>query len=83
MIAPTLLAILAAAVVPVTRVTAKRAREVEMKRNLRIIRETIGKYKECFSKDLGSDGIGRRLLPYVETDERHERAEDHESRQSY
>jgi len=53
-IATFILAILAAAVVPVAEVTAKRAKEVELRRNLRILRDAIDNYKQ--SVDLGLIG---------------------------
>ena len=53
-IASFILAILAAAIVPVAEVTAKRAKEVELRRNLRILRDAIDNYKQ--SVDLGLIG---------------------------
>jgi len=53
-IATFILAILAAAIVPVAEVTAKRAKEVELRRNLRILRDAIDAYKQ--SVDLGLIG---------------------------
>ena len=53
-IATFILAILAAAIVPVAEVTAKRAKEVELRRNLRILRDAIDNYKQ--SVDLGLIG---------------------------
>jgi len=53
-IATFILAILAAAIVPVAEVTAKRAKEVELRRNLRILRDAIDGYKQ--SVDLGLIG---------------------------
>ncbi len=53
-IATFILAILAAAVIPVAEVTAKRAKEVELRRNLRILRDAIDNYKQ--SVDLGLIG---------------------------
>jgi general secretion pathway protein G len=53
-IATFILAILAAAIVPVAEVTAKRAKEVELRRNLRTMRDAIDAYKQ--SVDLGLIG---------------------------
>ena len=53
-IASFILAILAAAIVPVAEVTAKRAKEVELRRNLRTLRDAIDNYKQ--SVDLGLIG---------------------------
>ena len=53
-IATFILAILTAAIVPVAEVTAKRAKEVELRRNLRTLRDAIDNYKQ--SVDLGLIG---------------------------
>jgi general secretion pathway protein G len=53
-VATFILAILAAAIVPVAEVTAKRAKEVELRRDLRILRDAIDGYKQ--SVDLGLIG---------------------------
>lgn len=42
----TILAILAAAIMPLTKVTVKREKEIQLRRNLRIIREAIDAYKK-------------------------------------
>lgn len=47
-VAVSLLAILAAAVVPFTRMTAQRTKEVELRRNLRSIRTAIDEYKKVY-----------------------------------
>lgn len=68
-IATVLLTILAAAVVPVARVTAKRAREIELRRNLRLIRDAIDGYKLAVDRGLiggtdvevGSEGYPKTL----------------------
>jgi len=46
----TILGILAAGVVPLTRMTAQRAKETELRRNLRSIRAAIDDYKKKFDK---------------------------------
>ncbi|HOP40198.1 MAG TPA: type II secretion system protein [Geobacteraceae bacterium] len=45
-----ILAILAAGIVPLTRMTAKRTKEVELRRNLRIIRTAIDDFKKSYDK---------------------------------
>ncbi len=42
----TILAILAAAIMPLTKVAVKREKEIQLRRNLRIIREAIDAYKK-------------------------------------
>lgn len=46
----TILSILAAGIIPLTRMTAQRTKEVELRRNLRIIRIAIDDYKRKFDK---------------------------------
>lgn len=46
----TILAILATAVVPLSRWTVQRNREIELRRNLRTIRTAIDEYKKAFDK---------------------------------
>lgn len=46
----TILGILAAGVVPLTRMTAQRTKEIELRRNLRTIRTAIDDYKRKFDK---------------------------------
>jgi len=50
----TILGILAAGVMPLVRNTAIRSKEIELRRNLRIIRIAIDDYKKTFDK--GPDG---------------------------
>jgi len=51
-IAVTLLALLASAILPFSRMTAKRTREIELHRNLRTIRTAIDDYKKAYDKAL-------------------------------
>jgi len=68
-IATVILTILAAAVIPVAQVTAKRAREIELRRNLRTIRDAIDNYKRAVDTGLiggtdvevGSEGYPKEL----------------------
>lgn len=48
LITVTIVSILASAAVPFTRMTAQRIREVELKRNLRIIRTALDEYKKSY-----------------------------------
>jgi len=50
LVAVTLLALLASAVLPFTRMTAQRTREVELRRNLRIMRTALDDYKKAYDK---------------------------------
>jgi len=73
-IATFILAILAAAVVPVAEVTAKRAKEVELRRDLRILRDAIDNFKQSVDLgliggsdvELGSEGYPKDLEMLVE-----------------
>ena len=73
-IATFILAILAAAVVPVAEVTAKRVKEVELRRNLRILRDAIDNFKQSVDLgliggsdvELGSEGYPKDLEMLVE-----------------
>ena len=49
-IAITLLALLASAILPFGRMTAKRTREIELRRNLRTIRLALDDYKKAYDK---------------------------------
>jgi general secretion pathway protein G len=46
MVTVTILAILAAAVIPLARTAVKREKEIELRRNLRLIREALDAYKK-------------------------------------
>lgn len=46
----TILAILASAVVPLSQMTARRSREIELRRNLRIIRTAIDEFQSSYEK---------------------------------
>lgn len=46
------LAILASVIMPLTRVSVKKGKELELRRDLRIIRQAIDKYKENYDKHL-------------------------------
>ena len=46
-----IMAILAMAVVPLSRVTYKRSKEIELKQDLRIIREAIDEYKRLVDEE--------------------------------
>ncbi len=50
LVAITLLALLASAVLPFSRMTAQRTREIELRRNLRTIRTAIDDYKKTYDK---------------------------------
>lgn len=49
-VAVSILAVLAAGIVPLTRMTAKRTKEIELRRNLRIIRTAIDDFKKTYDK---------------------------------
>jgi len=51
MVTMVIMAILAMAVVPLSRVTYKRSKEIELKQNLRIIREAIDEYKRLVDEE--------------------------------
>lgn len=46
----TILAILASVVVPMSQATARRAKEIELRRNLRIIRTAMDEFKKSYDK---------------------------------
>ncbi len=73
-IATFILAILAAAIIPVAEVTAKRAKEVELRRDLRIMRDAIDNFKQAVDLgliggsdvELGSEGYPKDLEMLVD-----------------
>lgn len=73
-IATMLLAILASAIIPVAQVSAKRAKEMELRRNLRMMRAGIDEYKRAVDLgliggvdvQLGSEGYPKELEVLVE-----------------
>lgn len=73
-IASLILAILAAAIIPVAEVATKRAKEVELRRNLRLLRDAIDNYKRAVDAgfiggadvELGSEGYPKTLDVLVE-----------------
>jgi general secretion pathway protein G len=73
-IATFILAILAAAIIPVAEVTAKRAKEVELRRDLRIMRDAIDNFKQAVDLgliggsdvELGSEGYPNELETLVD-----------------
>ncbi len=73
-IATMLLAILATAIIPVAQVSAKRAKEMELRRNLRMMRAGIDEYKRAVDLgliggvdvQLGSEGYPKELEVLVE-----------------
>ena len=73
-IATFILAILAAAIIPVAEVTAKRAKEVELRRHLRIMRDAIDNFKQAVDLgliggsdvELGSEGYPKDLEMLVD-----------------
>ncbi len=56
----TILGILASVVLPLSQMTAKRTREIELRRNLRTIRTAIDDYKKRYDKS-----IDEKKLPIV------------------
>ncbi len=73
-IATMLLAILASAIIPVAQVSAKRAKEMELRRDLRMMRAGIDEYKRAVDLgliggvdvQLGSEGYPKELEVLVE-----------------
>ncbi|MEA2004692.1 MAG: type II secretion system protein [Acidobacteriota bacterium] len=64
----TILAILAAAVLPLAKNTVKREKEIELRRNLRIIREAIDAYKKLADeKKLTVESESEGYPPDLET----------------
>jgi len=64
----TILAILAAAILPLAKNTVKREKEIELRRNLRIIREAIDAYKKLADeKKLTVESESEGYPPDLET----------------
>ena len=66
-----ILAILASIIMPLSHMTVKRQKELELKRTLRVIRRAIDKYKEAsdegrITKDAGGSGYPPDLATLVE-----------------
>ncbi|HEY7448819.1 MAG TPA: prepilin-type N-terminal cleavage/methylation domain-containing protein [Vicinamibacterales bacterium] len=69
-----ILAILASAIVPMTRVTMQRQREIELRRNLREVRTAIDKFKDAVDLGVipqsevspGSEGYPKNLQQLVD-----------------
>lgn len=66
-----IIAILAASIVPVSRLSVKRGNEVELRRNLRVIRVALDNYKKAWDegrieKNIGESGYPATLLVLVE-----------------
>jgi general secretion pathway protein G len=60
-IAVSILAILVSGIVPLTRMTAKRTREIDLRRNLRIIRIAIDDFKKSYDKAVDEKKITTAL----------------------
>lgn len=73
-VASMILAVLAAAIIPVAEVASKRVKEAELRRNLRMIRTAIDDYKRAvdlgmiggMDLELGSEGYPEDLETLVE-----------------
>jgi general secretion pathway protein G len=52
MVTMVIMAILASAILPLSQMTYKRTREIELRQNLRIIREALDKYKSMVDEKL-------------------------------
>ncbi len=62
-IAVTILAVLASAVMPLAQMSIKRAKELELRRNLRIIRAAIDAYKKAYDEKRILNEVGRSGYP--------------------
>ena len=63
MVVVALLSIMAATVIPVAKISVKRAKEIELRRNLRIIRKAIDRYKEMADNHLIAVKFGTEGYP--------------------
>src|SRR3989304_1005540 len=66
-----ILAVLASAVMPLSRITVKRSKELELRRDLRMIRTAIDEYKRAYDEGrirptLGGNGYPKSLSLLVE-----------------
>ena len=66
-----ILSVLASVVMPLARVTVRRAKELELRRDLRIIRTAIDEYKKAYDEgrmkqELGGNGYPKTLSVLVE-----------------
>jgi general secretion pathway protein G len=58
-----IVAILAAAVFPMARMTARRTREIELRRNLRVLHTAIDRYKELYDQGKLEQKVGASGYP--------------------
>lgn len=66
-----IISVLAASILPVARITIKRAKEIELRENLRILRRAIDEYKKMvdlgqITAEFGSEGYPPDLQALVE-----------------
>ncbi|TKJ35870.1 general secretion pathway protein GspG [bacterium (candidate division B38) B3_B38] len=71
MVVVAIISVLAASILPVARIAIKRAKEVELRENLRIIRRAIDEYKKMvdlgqITAEFGSEGYPPDLQALVE-----------------
>ena len=71
MVVVAIISVLAASILPVARITIKRAKEIELRENLRILRRAIDEYKKMvdlgqISAEFGSEGYPPDLQVLVE-----------------
>ena len=71
MVVVAIISVLAASILPVARITIKRAKEVELRENLRILRRAIDEYKKMvdlgqITAEFGSEGYPPDLQALVE-----------------
>lgn len=71
MVVVAIISVLAASILPVARITIKRAKEIELRENLRILRRAIDEYKKMvdlgqITAEFGSEGYPPDLQVLVE-----------------